>query len=41
MGGGGHDYAAGFAISATMEKTVDAVIKRLDSLVQSFEKFGK
>ncbi len=41
LGGGGHDYAAGFALSAPLDKTVDAVIKRLDTLVQNFEKFGK
>jgi phosphoesterase RecJ-like protein len=41
LGGGGHDYAAGLAISATLEKTVDLVIKRLESLVESFERFGK
>lgn len=41
LGGGGHDFAAGFALSAPLDKTVDAVIKRIDTLVQSFEKFGK
>lgn len=41
LGGGGHDYSAGFALSAPLDKTVDAVIKRLETLVHSFEKFGK
>jgi nanoRNase/pAp phosphatase (c-di-AMP/oligoRNAs hydrolase) len=41
LGGGGHDYAAGFALTAPLGKTVDAVVKRLDTLVQNFEKFGK
>jgi phosphoesterase RecJ-like protein len=41
LGGGGHDFAAGFALSAPLDKTVEAVIKRLDTLVQNFEKFGK
>ncbi len=41
LGGGGHDYAAGFALSAQLEKTVDAVIKRLETLVHNYEKFGK
>jgi phosphoesterase RecJ-like protein len=41
LGGGGHDYAAGFALTAPLDKTVDAVIKRLDQLIQNFEKFGK
>ena len=41
LGGGGHDYAAGLAISAPLDKTVDTVIKRCESLVDAFEKFGK
>ncbi len=41
LGGGGHEFAAGLAISAPIEKTVDAVTKRLETLVQGFEKFGK
>lgn len=41
LGGGGHEYAAGLALSAPMSKTVEAVIERLKSLVHSYEKFGK
>lgn len=41
LGGGGHDYAAGLALSAPLDKTVDAVTKRLESLIQQFAKFGK
>ncbi len=41
LGGGGHEFAAGLALSAPLDKTVDAVIKRIDGLVQHFEKFGK
>jgi phosphoesterase RecJ-like protein len=41
LGGGGHDYAAGLALKIPLEKTVDAVIKRLGTLVGHFEKFGK
>ncbi len=41
LGGGGHEFAAGLAISATIEKTVDTVIKKIEALVQSYEKFGK
>jgi phosphoesterase RecJ-like protein len=41
LGGGGHEYAAGVAMSVTMDKAVDAVIKRLETMVSSFEKFGK
>jgi bifunctional oligoribonuclease and PAP phosphatase NrnA len=41
LGGGGHEYAAGLALSAPIDKTVDAVIKRLEGLVQAHEKFGK
>ena len=28
LGGGGHEYAAGLALSAPLEKTVEAVIER-------------
>lgn len=41
LGGGGHDYAAGLALSAPLEKTVEAVIDRLKTLVNNYEKFGK
>jgi phosphoesterase RecJ-like protein len=41
LGGGGHDYAAGLALSAPLDKTVDAVIKRIETLITNFEKFGK
>ena len=41
LGGGGHNYAAGLALSASLDKTVDAVTKRLESLIHSYEKFGK
>jgi bifunctional oligoribonuclease and PAP phosphatase NrnA len=41
LGGGGHEYAAGLALSAPLDKTVDAVIGRVESLVQNYEKFGK
>ena len=41
FGGGGHDFAAGLAISSPMGKTVEAIIKRLEATVESYEKFGK
>jgi bifunctional oligoribonuclease and PAP phosphatase NrnA len=41
LGGGGHDYSAGLALSAPIEKTVEAVIRRLETLVGNYEKFGK
>lgn len=41
LGGGGHEYAAGLQLSAPMEKTVDAVISRIESLIESFQRFGK
>lgn len=41
LGGGGHDFAAGLALSAPLDKTVEAVTGRLKSLIESFEKFGK
>jgi phosphoesterase RecJ-like protein len=33
-GGGGHEFAAGFGITATLEKTVDSVTKRLEKLIK-------
>ncbi len=41
LGGGGHDYAAGLALSAPLDKTVEAVTKRLETLIDNYEKFGK
>ncbi|MDR3607953.1 MAG: DHHA1 domain-containing protein [Oligoflexia bacterium] len=41
LGGGGHAFAAGLAISSTLDKTVETVTKRLEQAIQSFEKFGK
>ena len=41
LGGGGHDFAAGLALSAPLDKTVDAVIKRVEMLIDNYEKFGK
>jgi phosphoesterase RecJ-like protein len=41
LGGGGHDYAAGLALSAPLPKTVESVTQRLKNLIDSHEKFGK
>ena len=41
LGGGGHEFSAGLALSAPLDKTVEAVIKRIETLVHQFEKFGK
>jgi phosphoesterase RecJ-like protein len=41
LGGGGHEFAAGVAISSPMEKAVPLVITRIEALISSFEKFGK
>ncbi|MCM2324529.1 MAG: bifunctional oligoribonuclease/PAP phosphatase NrnA [Oligoflexia bacterium] len=41
LGGGGHEYAAGLALSAPLDKTVEAVTKRLENIVESYQKFGK
>ncbi|OFZ20864.1 MAG: hypothetical protein A2X94_04955 [Bdellovibrionales bacterium GWB1_55_8] len=41
FGGGGHEYAAGMALSASMEKAVEAVTKRLEAQIESHLKFGK
>lgn len=34
LGGGGHEFAAGLALSAGMDKTVEAVIGRIEQLIQ-------
>jgi phosphoesterase RecJ-like protein len=41
LGGGGHEFAAGLALSAPLDKTVSAVVKRLETVIDHFEKFGK
>lgn len=41
LGGGGHDFAAGLALSAPLDKTVEAVTGRLKTVLESYEKFGK
>lgn len=41
LGGGGHEYAAGFAMTATLPKTVENVTQKLQSVIDRFEKFGK
>ncbi len=41
LGGGGHEFAAGLALSAPLDKTVTAVIDRIKMLVEGYEKFGK
>ena len=41
LGGGGHEFAAGLALSAPLDKTVEAVVKRLEAVIQAYEKFGK
>ncbi len=41
LGGGGHDFAAGFAIAAPLGKTVKAVIERLEQVIDSYNRFGK
>ncbi len=41
LGGGGHNYAAGVALSASLDKTVESVVKRLENAIESYEKFGK
>jgi len=41
FGGGGHEYAAGVALPAPMDKAVDSIIKRIEGLVANYEKFGK
>ncbi len=41
LGGGGHDYSAGLALSVPIEKAVEAVIRRLETVIANYEKFGK
>ena len=41
LGGGGHEFAAGLALNLPLEKATDAIIKRIETLVHSYEKFGK
>jgi bifunctional oligoribonuclease and PAP phosphatase NrnA len=41
LGGGGHEYAAGLALSAPLDKTVEAVIKRVESLIEVHARFGR
>lgn len=45
LGGGGHDYAAGLALAAPLQKTIDTVTQKLSLLMNDTdrfrEKFGK
>lgn len=41
FGGGGHEFSAGVAVSSPLDKTVQAITERLESLIVSYEKFGK
>lgn len=41
LGGGGHEYAAGVATNMPLDKMIDTVTKRLDGIIDHFEKFGK
>lgn len=41
LGGGGHEFAAGLAIRAPLDKTVDAVIDRLKTVLNEYEKTHK
>lgn len=40
-GGGGHDYAAGVALEKPLRETVSLLNEKLDSLIDSYERFGK
>ncbi len=41
LGGGGHEYAAGLAVTMPMDKAVQTIIGKLDAAVEQKEKFGK
>ena len=41
LGGGGHEYAAGFALPGPLSKVVDQVSKKMHGVIEQFEKFGK
>ena len=40
FGGGGHDFAAGFAVNAPLQKTIKSVIARVASEVDAYQRFG-
>lgn len=41
LGGGGHEYAAGFAVAGPLAKCVPQVTQRLEAIIDSYERFGK
>jgi phosphoesterase RecJ-like protein len=41
FGGGGHEFAAGAAVSQPLSKAVPAITAKLDQAIDSFERFGK
>ncbi len=41
LGGGGHEFAAGLALSVPMDKAVEAVVKRIETTIEAFQRFGK
>ena len=41
LGGGGHEFSAGVALSSPLDKTVQAITERLEALLEQTDKFGK
>jgi phosphoesterase RecJ-like protein len=41
LGGGGHEFSAGVALNTPLDKTVQAITSRLESLIHDYEKFKK
>lgn len=41
LGGGGHEFAAGVALAAPLDKTVEGLIQRLQGLIEAHEKYKK
>ena len=41
LGGGGHEFSAGLSLQATLDKTVEAVVKRIETQIIETEKAEK
>lgn len=41
LGGGGHEYAAGLSLSVPIDKAVEAVVRRVEAVIDAYEKSKK
>jgi phosphoesterase RecJ-like protein len=41
LGGGGHEFAAGVALTSSLSKSVSIVINRIEALIHNYERFQK